>query len=468
MRLRRASGRDVTTIAVVTEGFLSRLGFGVVSLALPLYALHIHMSVTAIGVLLSVNVVIQLVAKPFMGRLADRIGTRLSLILAIAVRSAVPMLLVFAVAPWQLYAIRAAYGIAQSLRDPALNAVIADAGGKTRVGRVFAWYHTAKNTAASVGRAAAGVLLTITAGNYAKTFTVAAAVSVLPLGLVIVAFRRSAVATAVPKTPRPGPGAGRDGSPSPRQLHVAPFTTLAFLFGTTAGMLNLFPVIAKKYLGLGPAQIGIVMLASTVVFLAAGPAFGWVSDNVSRKLVLMVRSVANTVASLLYLALPGFAGAITAKSMDDLGKSAFRPAWGSVMAEVASRDRARRARVMALIDVGEDAGDAIAPTLAGVLLGLGGLPVMLGVRVLLAVITEIWTHQVCRRLECRAEAAAPDLMTATEAAVPAAEAGHRALTPDDHAGRHSKQSTVNALTWPSAWGTPHPRTDQRRRKPVPR
>jgi MFS family permease len=60
------------TVSIVAEGFLSRLSFGLVGLALPLYALHLGMTLAKVGLLVSANVVLQLVAKPVMAPLADR------------------------------------------------------------------------------------------------------------------------------------------------------------------------------------------------------------------------------------------------------------------------------------------------------------------------------------------------------------------------------------------------------------
>ena len=94
-----------------------------------------------------------------MAPLADRFGHRRTLIVAIAGRSLVCLLFAFSVLPWQLFAVRLLYGLTQALRDPPMNALIADAGGSKKVASMFGWYHTAKNVAASLGRAAAGLLL---------------------------------------------------------------------------------------------------------------------------------------------------------------------------------------------------------------------------------------------------------------------------------------------------------------------
>jgi predicted MFS family arabinose efflux permease len=251
---------------------------------------------------------------------------------------------------------------------------------------MFSWYHTAKNVAASLGRAAAGVMLAIgsTSANwdYQRVFLVAFGLSLLPLG-VVVRYLRPTVRDHAPS--------GTVGAGVPRGSRVLRFTTLGFLFGTTAGMLNLFPAIAQEYFKLNPAEIGLIMLASAVVIIVAGPGFGWLADHGSRTMVLTIRGFANIASSLMYLAFPSFWGVGASKLVDDTGKAAFRPAWGSVMAEVANEQPHRRARVMAMIDVGEDAGDAAGPILAGWLLVVGGLPLMFGVRCGLAAVTEVWT-----------------------------------------------------------------------------
>src|SRR5207249_8580717 len=123
---------------------------------------------------------------------------------------------------------------------------------------------------------------------------------------------------------------------------------------------------------------------------------GWLSDNVSRKLVLMVRGVANILSSLLYVVAPTFVGVVVAKTVDDMGKAAFRPAWGALMAQISSFDKRNRARTMSWMSMGEDAGGVLAPILAGFLWGTWGITALMGVRVLLAIATEIYAFLVAR------------------------------------------------------------------------
>jgi DivIVA domain-containing protein len=413
-RLTRA---NPALLAIVTEGFLSRLSFGLISFALPLYAYQeFGLSLTAIGVLLSFNLVIAIALKPFMGSLADRIGMKPSLTGAIALRSLVSLLLAVAAAPWHLFAIRGVHGVSISLRDPAAGVLLADAGGNKAVASAFAWYQTAKSVAGNIGKASAGVFLTLTASNFSLLFLIAFALSALPV-FIVAGFIR-----ARPAEEEPEP-AGEEAEPVPRQPAVLPFAGLGFMISGTAYMLaNLFPIFAVEYAGLTEAQTGAIYLVSIAAMLFT-PLFGWLSDNVSRRLVLSLRGAANVLSSVIYLVAPNFAGMASGRAVDDLGKAAFRPAWGALMAHVAGFDRRRRARTMGSLSAGEDAGEIAGPILAGFLWSTWGVAALLGARIGLAAVTEIYAVALGRSLARRGRH--PPKWTAME--LPPPEIQHQPL-----------------------------------------
>src|SRR5438034_5918322 len=171
-------------LTIVAEGFLSRLSFGLISFALPLYAYHLGMKLSEIGILSSINLVVALALKPAMGVVADRFGLKRSFAAATTLRSVVSLALAFVTLPWQLLAVRSVYGVSQSLRDPALNALLAEHGGQKRIAAAFGWYSTAKSVGGSLGSAAGGILLGLTASNYPLVFGVAFALSILPVFIV--------------------------------------------------------------------------------------------------------------------------------------------------------------------------------------------------------------------------------------------------------------------------------------------
>src|SRR5438105_14974249 len=157
---------NVSLVAIVGEGLLSRLSFGLISFTLPLYARHLGLSLAEVGVLAALNSAVAVGLKPLAGWAADRFGLKRIYLVSIAIRSLVSLLLGFATVPWELFAIRSAHGLSMSLRDPSANALIAEHGGEKSVASAYAWYQTARSVASSVSKAVAGILLTVTAANY--------------------------------------------------------------------------------------------------------------------------------------------------------------------------------------------------------------------------------------------------------------------------------------------------------------
>ena len=397
---------------LVAEGFLSRLSFGIVSFALPLFAYQRGMSISAIGVLLSLNLVVAMALKPLLGAATDRLGPKPALVVAIVLRSAVCLLLVFAVEPWQLFVVRGLHGVSIALRDPAAAVLVADAGGERSVAMSFAWYQTAKTLAGSIGRAVAGVLVVLT-GGYAGAFAVSFVLSVLPLWAVVRGVRSTVTEARVVEpddwvsqrtdsaslpASAPVPGAPPDHSPSRTSAPVFAYASVGFLItGSAYLMANLFPLFATEYAGLSPAAVGAIYLVGGLLALT-GPAWGWLADHLNTRLVLSARSVANVGSSVLFLVAPNLAGVMAGKALDDMGKAAFRPAWGSLMADVANHDRGHRARIMAWLGVGEDAGEVAGPMVAALLWSAWGIPAVLVLRMIAAAAAEVVTIRVTGRV----------------------------------------------------------------------
>ena len=58
-------------IAIVAEGLFSRLSFGLISFSLPLYARHLGLSLTEVGILAAMNSAVAVALKPLLGWAAD-------------------------------------------------------------------------------------------------------------------------------------------------------------------------------------------------------------------------------------------------------------------------------------------------------------------------------------------------------------------------------------------------------------
>jgi uncharacterized protein YjbI with pentapeptide repeats/MFS family permease len=389
----------IALLSIVGEGFLSRLSFGLVSFALPLYALHLGMSLPEIAFLDSLNVIVALALKPVAGWAADRFGLKPAFTIAVGLRTLVALLLVFVGAPWQLYAIRMVHGISDSLRDPSVNTLIAEHGGKKAIASTFAWYQTAKSLAGAVGKAVAGIVLTLTLGHFSVVFIIAAVLSALPLYTVARYVQegdrpgKAAKKTDKKKSEPAAPPAEEVQPPSDKKLWmtILQFAGLGLMISSTASMLSgLLPILMTQYAGLSEAEAGIVYAISSVVTLLSGPMFGWLADNFSRKFVLSIRSIANIFSSVIYIAGANFWGVSLGKAVDDMGKAAFRPAWGTMLAQVSSLDKRRKARIITYMDMGDDIGSVAAPILTSLIWNAYGLTVVMLVRIVLAIATEIY------------------------------------------------------------------------------
>ena len=389
-----------TLAAITVEGFLTRFGFGMIGFALPLYAVSLGMSLAEIGVLYAIRTLVTVVFKPLMGWVADRFGSKLTLVIAVAMRCVIGFLFIFSDQPWHLYVLRILHGVMTAARDPSATSLIAENGKQNRMASAFAWYLTARDVGRSLGYGVAGILIAL--ASYQVVFSVAFVASCAAL-FTVKRYVRSDVQRAahIPKRKDTSVKAVVPAEDPPVVIeyrHFIGYASFGMMVTLTSEMMRgLFPVIAVQYAHLTEMQAGITAMASSIAILFAGPFFGWLADNVDRKLSLSFRGIANIFSSLFYLFMPNFPGFLTARVLDDTGKAAFRPAWGSVLAEISAAKPTHRGRIIAVVDSGITLGEMLGPLLAGVLVAAFGVPAMLGVRVLLAVITEIQALIVFRK-----------------------------------------------------------------------
>ncbi|MCI0662864.1 MAG: MFS transporter [Acidobacteria bacterium] len=394
MQSEKKEERNPALLVILAEGFSSRLSFGVIGFVLPLFAYRkLGLSLTETGFLFSLNLIAEQLFKPLMGWIAGRIGLKRAFSAAIALRSLVALFFVFATSPWQVYGIRVLHGLSESLRDPSVNALIAENARKKSIASAYAWYTTAKISAGSVGRALGGFLLALTFDNYSNVFLVAFTLSILPL-FVVIRFLPDNKASSFGEEEQQ-PGENQEGASTIKR--VLPIALLGFLVAGTAQMMsNLFPLLAMEYGHLSAAAASTIYLISILMVIGAGPLFGWLSDHVSHKFVLLIRGITNTFSSVVIYFFPGYPGLAAGSVADAMGKAAFRPAWGALMAQASEFDSKRRVRTMSYLSLGEGLGETIGPLLGGFLWHNWGVGAMLGARVLMALVAEGYALFVIR------------------------------------------------------------------------
>jgi len=395
----RFKGLNISLFAIMMEGVLSRFSFGTINLALPLYARHLGLSLAEIGLLLSVNSALALALKPLSCWAIDRSGQKRTFATSIVLRSLVPFLFALSGTPGMLYGTAGVHGLSKSVRGPSVDSLIVEHSKRNNIGSSFAWYSTAKSVSGSLGKGAAGILLTLTASDYFLVFILAGLVSATSL-VVVARFVREMrppdlqsqdpVRVAEPVYPRSE--VIEESKKSHFFMTLLPFLGFGCFISGVGQMLDVFfPILAVEYAGMSEAEVGIVFMVATAVVLLAGPVWGWLSDHVSRKMVLYSAGIGNALASAIFLAFPFTLGMATGRLVDDVGKAALRPAWGTMMGQLISLNPGRRGRVVGYMGMGKDAGEMAGPIVASLIWTLWGIPVLLGARIILSIGAEVYS-----------------------------------------------------------------------------
>src|SRR5687768_16586147 len=380
---------------VIAEGFLGRLTFGMVSFALPLYALHLGLSLSEIGILISIRTVIALGLKPVAGWASDHVGVRAVYLAGTFARVLAAATLFFADTLLTLTLVRFFQAASAAGRDVAsLGAIARDADN--RVGTIYSWYVSAKHVGGVAGAGVAGLIIAASGDGFDLLFALVLALSVLPTAGVWFGLREvrdEETVTYEPTLP-PEPETQLFRSRMKEFFwllrELSGPASVGMLIAASAYMVHgLFPILATKYAGLSTAQAGIIYSLSAAVFLIAGPFYGWITDRYGRLVGIASRSAANIGSSVMYLVSPTFVGMAAARSVDDIGKAAFRPAWASAITDIAAKDPPRKGRRLGTLDAMQEIGEIAGPALAGILWQTGGVFVLFGVRIAIAIVAEI-------------------------------------------------------------------------------
>lgn len=414
-RLRAGAGRlrrgDPLVRALMVEGFLNRLGFGMVTFALPLYALELGMGITEIGFLIAAKAFVQPAVKPLMGIAVDRFGARRGYLTASGIRFISAVVLLFVATPAGLFAVRFIQGAASAAQEPASISLLAK-GDQRRMGRRFSAIIGARDIATVSAGLVAGLVLGAT-GSFLTLWVLVAALAAASVLVVAVWVRdlpepadapapAPAVATP-PVAPAPdadpaGETARRGAGRLLRDPRLRLLAGLGFFGGMTAHMMHaLFQVYASVEAGLGPAQIGVIYSISIAALLLVGPLAGWIGDRKGNGILAGARGVANALSSFVYLLFPTFGGLLGGRLLDDSGKAAFRPTWGSLLAS-ASRDAGPRGgRVAGNLDAVLSTGQALGPIVAALIWDLAGVVAFFCVRAVMGIAVELIVGRKLRR-----------------------------------------------------------------------
>ena len=167
----------LTTPAVVTAAAVEAamyLGFGAFLGFLPLYARNAGLDDAQIAVILALQLVVALLAKPFAGNLSDRVGRKPVIVLGLLASAAALPLIFRATHFTEVLAIVPLLGLGIAAVTPATNALIADLVAARRLGTGMGVFGTIWDVGEAAGPILAGIL--IAQFGYAPAFDVIAVI----------------------------------------------------------------------------------------------------------------------------------------------------------------------------------------------------------------------------------------------------------------------------------------------------
>lgn len=350
------------------------LGFGVVAPAIPLFARQFGVDATAAGAVVSAFALLRLLSGPLAGRVVDRIGERVALMLGLGVVAVSSLLAGLAANYPQLLILRGVGGVGSAVFGVAsVSLVLKVATTRTR-GQAMSVYRSGFLVGGIVGPALGGAALGISLRApfflYAATLVAAAVVAMVYVGRAERHAQRNVLAGAGPSgtPPDEGPGPTFREVLGTSQYQVALMANLAVglaLFGLRSAVVPLFFV---EVLHTPASWVAFAFLASTIVQTALMlPAGRW-SDTAGRRPALLV-GVVGSAAGLALLAFSGnLAVALVAMAVFGAGSAFLGSVPAALVGDVAGK---RSGSVVAIFNMASDLGAVIGPVLAGLLVDHG-------------------------------------------------------------------------------------------------
>jgi DHA1 family multidrug resistance protein-like MFS transporter len=354
-------GRVVLLLAATVA--LVMTGYGIVYPVLPKRLAQLGAGVDALGLMIMVFALAQFLLAPFMGSLADRVGRRPLILVALVGFVAANIALVLADSAEAYVAIRFAEGVVTAGLLPASLAAVGDLAPPDRRGH---W------SGAIMGGYSVGLVLGPTFGGllyeiwgFAAPF-IASALLALPAAVLIVCLvpetRPEHTRVDLPEPARPA--ASRLLASLPRPLYfLAVLLCLDFLSVFLYAFIEP-PMAFFVYdtLDFSPIQFGAILGVYGLAMAIGQATAGHLSDRFGRQLPIAVGFLLNVGLSLALVLQPDFGLLLAAAVLAGIGGALLTPALSAAYLDIAAE--AHRSRLLGLKESAASLGGVAGPLLA--------------------------------------------------------------------------------------------------------
>jgi DHA1 family multidrug resistance protein-like MFS transporter len=273
--------------------FIGYLGSNMRLPVVPLYARSIGADTVQVGIINSAFLLMAGILSLPMGILSDRFGRKLFVCLGLIVLSVTSFLLYFSKTPMQVMWIYLFFGAGLAAFGPTMMSFVADFSPATHLGRSYGWYTTALYTSMSLGPAVGGFVAQHR--GLIQVFLISGAIIFLTFWVAVLFLPPTHLIIA--KRPeKPNPSIIVRELLKNRPLLSCWLVTLGGCFAL--GMFITFLPLHAQNQSLTIWQIGLVFAAQGLSNALSRIPFGYLSDKVANRSILVVIGLTGFSASL--------------------------------------------------------------------------------------------------------------------------------------------------------------------------
>lgn len=253
-----------------------------------------------VGVIIGLYSIVNTPANILFGRLVDRFGFRIPLVIGLAGDAVSMFLYSLCRFPFHLALVRSFHGFFGGIAGPATMTAVARQGGETRQGRTMAVYGVTIAAATLVGYGMSGFIAS--RFNYDAVFFGGA--GLLAFGAFLAIFLKgNRQNSAAVETASPGETRSRILELVRRRTLISPYLTIFAQYFAMGGLVTLLPLIIKET-GREAFHVGILMAVFSLLFIIVQVPVGALSDRLGRR-GLLVAGLALGIMALVALPMAG-------------------------------------------------------------------------------------------------------------------------------------------------------------------